>query len=192
MTDADRPITDLLNAWADDADGAQEELLPLVYGDLRRIALHWLPRGGRDPVLQPTAIAHEAYLRLAANGKSRWNSRAHFFASAAAAMRSVTRDHLRAQRRLRRGGGWRRVELTDHLADRGPGTEVVALRQALSRLAALSARKAAVVHLHHFAGLSVADTAAVLGCSTATVSRDWRLAQAWLVRELRRNGSRES
>lgn len=193
MSSTDRPITGLLQAWADGDDRAQEELIPLVYGDLRRIAVHWLPRRGRDPVLQPTAIAHEAYLRLAAGGPSRWNSRDHFFASAAAAMRSVTRDHLRARRRLRRGGGWNRVELTDQVAvESPPTTDLAALEQALERLAELSARQAAVVRLHHFAGLSVADTAAVVGCSTATVSRDWRIAKAWLSRELKGNGRRGS
>ncbi|HRC84484.1 MAG TPA: sigma-70 family RNA polymerase sigma factor [Thermoanaerobaculia bacterium] len=175
-------VTRLLRAWRDGDGQALERLVPLVYNDLRQLAAQRLRSSGSGLTLQPTALVHEAFLRLV-GGKVDWQSRAHFFAVASRTMRNVAVDYARRRQADKRGGGVVQVELSDETP--APATvDVVALDEALSRLEQLDARQARVVELRFFAGLSVEETAAVLECSPITVSRAWRTARAWLFREL--------
>jgi RNA polymerase sigma factor (TIGR02999 family) len=179
-------LTGLLQAWRAGDPAALDSLLPLVYDALRQIAAQRLRREGSGAVtLQPTALVHEAFLRLV-HGDVDWQSRAHFFAVASRIMRNVVIDQARRRRADKRGGDVVRVDLTQGAeAAAGPAAiDVLALDEALSRLEALDARQAKVVELRFFAGLSSEETAAVLDCSLATVVRDWRTARAWLFREL--------
>jgi RNA polymerase sigma-70 factor, ECF subfamily len=190
MTAAGRPagVTALLQQWSAGDCEAAERVLPLVYDELRRIAARQL-RAERGPHTQATAIVNETYLRLAEQSGLHWPSRAHFFAFAAHLMRRVLVDHARARNRDKRGGGWRPVTLSE-IEERGgiglaQATDLVALDEALTRLEALDARKAAVVELRFFSGLSLEETAAQLGVSVETVGREWRRAKAWLYDALR-------
>jgi RNA polymerase sigma factor (TIGR02999 family) len=178
-------VTALLRAWRAGDSAALDRLVPLVYGALRQLAAQRL-RGGSGPAtLQPTALVHEAFLRLV-RGDIDWQSRAHFFAVASRTMRNVAIDHARRRQADKRGGDAVRVDLTSagEPAPAVPVVDVLALDEALSRLEALDPRQAKVVELRFFAGLSEDETAAVLDCSPATVTRDWRTARAWLFREL--------
>lgn len=188
-------VTELLRAWGAGDAFAREALVPLVYEELRRQARQALGREGAGHTLQATALVHEAWLRLCDQHDARWESRAQFFAIAAQVMRRVLVDHARTRRALKRGGGAVQVSLGD--ADRaGPalgsgidGTtldavDVLALDDALARLAALDPEKARLVDLRYFAGLSIPEVAAVLGVSPATVGREWAVARMWLRREL--------
>lgn len=188
-------LTGLLRAWSAGDEGALGELMERIYRELKGMAANQMRSERTDHTLQPTALVHEAFLRLVDQERSDWQSRAQFFELAARTMRRVLVDHARRKARLKRGGGAVRVDLdrvgaTETVAA-GAGSleEVLALHEALERLEALDRRQARVVELHLFAGLSVADTAAVVGCSEATVSRDWRLARLWLARELGRGGA---
>ena len=163
-----------------------ETLLPAVYAELRRLAAHYL-RGERPgQTLQPTALVHEAYLKLQKDRPERWQNRAHFCAIAAHAMRQVLIERARARDALKRGGGAPRVTFDEGLpapaADRG--VDMVALDSALDRLAQLDAGQARIVELRFFGGLSIDETAAAMDISPATVKRHWALARAWLAREL--------
>lgn len=183
-------MTELLLAWRAGDGAAPEKLLALVYGELKRLAAQQLRGERRDHTLQPTALLHEAYLRLTRGEVVAWQSRDHFFRVAARAMREVLIDHARAHLRKKRGSAPLRVDLESVglLVSERPAA-LVALDEALAELARLDAAKAAVVDLHFFGGFSVAETARVLGCSTATVTRHWRLAKAWLAREVGRGAS---
>jgi RNA polymerase sigma factor (TIGR02999 family) len=170
--------------WADHPD--LEALMPAVYAELRRLAAHYL-RGERPgQTLQPTALVHEAYLKLQKDRPERWQNRAHFCAIAAHAMRQILIERARARDALKRGGGAPRVTFDEGLpaqaADRG--FDMVALDAALERLAALDAGQARIVELRFFGGLSIEETAEAMGISPATVKRHWALARAWLAREL--------
>jgi RNA polymerase sigma factor (TIGR02999 family) len=187
-------ITSLLHRWERGNGEAFDELLPLLYEELRRLAGRG--RGHPDATLSPTALVHEAYLRFQAQGGS-FEDRSHFFAAAALAMRRLLVDHARAQARLKRGGGDLRVELEEDLAgdpaggavEADPrGIDVLALDQALERLGTLDERKLRIVQLRYFGGLSYEETAEVLGLSPATVGRELRFARAWLERELASGG----
>ncbi len=183
---ADPEVTRWLVAWSDGNDDAASHVLPLIYCELKRIALQSLHRERSDLTLGPTDLVHEAYLRLLPQMGVRWRSRAHFFAIAAKMMRRILVDHARGRRRAKRGGG--AVPLPLHeLGDLPAGSdeELVRLDDALTELARVDRRKVVVVELHFFAGLTVEETAQVLECSTATVVRDWRMAKAWLSREVR-------
>ena len=185
-------VTELLRAWGAGDAHACEALVPLVYAELRRQARRALRREGEGHTLQPTALVHEAWLRLDGQRDGRWESRTQFFAIAAQMMRRVLVDHARTRRALKRGGGAVQVTLGD--ADRaaaGPAgdtpldaLDVLALNDALARLAALDPQKARLVDLRYFAGLSIPEAAEVLGISTATVGREWAVARMWLRREL--------
>jgi RNA polymerase sigma factor (TIGR02999 family) len=170
-------------------------LLPLVYEELRRLARGQMKneRGGPSgQTLQATALVHEAYLRLVGDADVQWQNRAHFFGAAARAMRRILVDRARHRGRRKRGGDWDRVELGDKSmpgAGPGGGTDLVGLDAALARLEAEDSRKAEVVMLRYFAGLSIEETAAALSLSTATVKNEWTFARAWLKRELERAGS---
>ena len=184
-TPAAQDLTRLLLAWSDGDESALSQLIPLVQGELRRLASRSL-RGERPGhPLQTTALVNEAYLRLIDQQNVDWQNRAHFFAVAAQIMRHLLVDHARARHYAKRGGGARYVAL-DEAAAIAPerDAELLALDEALSRLAALDARKSRVVELRYFGGLSVEETAEVLGMSEITVKREWRKAKAWLYLEL--------
>jgi RNA polymerase sigma factor (TIGR02999 family) len=185
---ADRPaaVTTLLRAWRRGDQAAMERLAPLVYDELRRRARHYL-RGERpNHTLQPTALVHEVYLRMVKLDHVDWHDRAHFFAVAAQNMRRVLVDSARARRYQKRGGGAINVTFDEALAvsDRSP--DLVALDDALDVLAAQDERKARVVELRFFGGLTNEEIAEALGISTDTVTRDWQMAKLWLRRELKK------
>lgn len=177
-------VTRLLDAAGAGDARASAELLPLVYEELQALARSFMAKEGAAHTLQPTALVHEAYLRLVGDG-STWDNRGHFFVAAATAMRRILIDRARQRHRLKRGGNRRRVELADAaLATEPESEDLLALEQALARLEAKDARKGQVVMLRYFAGLSNEETATVLGVSLATVKNDWTFARAWLHREL--------
>jgi RNA polymerase sigma-70 factor, ECF subfamily len=183
---ASSDITDLLKAWASGNPSALEHLTPLVYDELRRIARRHL-RGRGPQTLQTTALAHEAYIRLAGAEGLCWKDRAHFFAVAARIMRGILVDSARARVAAKRGGGALRVTFAEEMVTpAGQDTNLLALDDALATLAKLDARKARVVELRFFGGLSVDETAEVLQISPESVMRDWRLAKPWLAREVAR------
>ena len=185
-------VTELLRAWAAGDADACESLVPLVYAELRRQAHQALRREGEGHTLQPTALVHEAWLRLGGQHEARWESRAQFFAVAAQTMRRVLVDYARTRRALKRGGGATQVSLADAdgaaAASGGApdAVDVLALDDALARLAAIDPQKARLVDLRYFAGLSIPEAAAALGVSPATVGREWAVARMWLRRELER------
>jgi RNA polymerase sigma factor (TIGR02999 family) len=167
-----------------------DELFPLVYAELRRIAAREMRREKPGRTLQTTALVHEAYLRLLKDASLSFESRAHFLGVAARAMREILIEHARARSARKRGGGAVRLTLDDLVAPvSSPSIDVLALDEALQRLARLDERHARVVELRYFGGLSVEETAAALELSPATVKRDWTLARAWLFRELAGTGS---
>ena len=175
-------VTLLLDAAAAGDRKAAAELLPLVYDELRKLAAVRLSAESPDQTLQPTALVHEAYLRLIGPADDRrWENRGHFFAAAAEAMRRILVDAARRKRSGKHGGGRQRVELPDVAADPAVGYErLVALDEALTRLAAEDAIAARVVELRHFGGMSLEDAAACLGLSRTVAYRHWKYARAWL------------
>jgi RNA polymerase sigma-70 factor (ECF subfamily) len=187
--DAPDNVTELLRAHrAGDAE-ALERLVALVYGELRRQAARYLRRERQNHTLQPTALVHEAYLRLADQRDVEWQNRAHFFAISAQIMRRILVDHARGRGRGKRGGGLAPVLLDDALAiAEARDLDLVALDDALSALARLDERQSRIVEMRFFAGLEVEEVAEALGVSPTTVKRDWSLARAWLRRELLRGG----
>ncbi len=185
-TDDRGELTELLEVWRGGDPEALARLMPLVYGQLRRLAQSYLLKERSDHTLQATALVHEAYLRLADKRRPRWRDREHFFAVAALIMRRILVDHARRRGRLRHGGCTVRVALDPDVAWADAGSvDLLDLDQALNRLAALDGRRARLVELRFFAGLTLEETARVLGVGPATVVRDWRLARAWLYRALR-------
>jgi RNA polymerase sigma factor (TIGR02999 family) len=183
------PISQLLQRWSQGDRGALDELTPLVYDELRRMAHRYIAQQSPGHTLQTTALIHEAYLRLVGQPEKHWENRSHFFGVAAQAMRHILVDYARARCRDKRGGGARTVSLDEALT-LGPeyGRELVALDEALTELAKLDARKSQVVELRFFGGLTETEIAAVLKVSQRTVSGDWRLARAWLLRQLDQGG----
>ena len=178
-------ITSLLKAWGGGDPQALDQLTPLVYDELRRLARRYMRRERTGQTLQTTALAHEAYLRLVDAEGVRWQDRAHFFAVAAQMMRRILVDAARARRAAKRHGSGIRVTFHDEIpVAAGRDTELIALDDALSALAAFDPRRARVVELRFFGGLSVEETAEVLKISAQSVLRDWRLAKAWLAREI--------
>jgi RNA polymerase sigma factor (TIGR02999 family) len=175
-------VTQILEKLQQGDTGASARLLPLVYRELRQLAAARLAgeRAGRKP--DATSLVHQAYLRLVGDGPERaWDNRGHFFAAAAEAMRRILVDNARRLGRAKHGGDRKRVDLEQNcLGENAPGDDLVALDEALTRLAAEDPEKAEVVKLRYFAGLSVEETAAALGISTATAKRRWRYARAWL------------
>lgn len=180
-------MTQLLLAWTRGDRAALNRLMPLVYEELRQLAGGYLVRERHDHTLQPTALVHEAFLRLVDHRSIQWQGRAHFLALAATLMRQLLIDHARKHRAEKRGGGGARVTL--HEGDaviEARSVELIALDEALSALAAVDPRQARVIELRFFGGLTIEEAAEVLAVSPATVKLDWSLARAWLVRELRR------
>jgi len=178
-------ITQLLAEWSHGDDAALTELTPLVYEELRRLAHHYMEGQRPDHTLQTTALANEAYLRLADQTNPNWQSRAHFFAVAAREMRQILVSYARSNRAQKRGGGGARIEL-DESAILSPeqSKEIVDLHEALERLGALDSRKAQVVELKFFGGLNYDEIAEVLKIARMTVRRDWEFAKLWLYTEL--------
>jgi RNA polymerase sigma factor (TIGR02999 family) len=172
-------ITELITKWADGDQHAADRLFPLIYNELRRLAQHYFRDERPGHTLQPTALVHDVYLRLADQGL-RFQDRKHFFAVAATQMRRILIDHARAAKSEKRGGGMVRVELVQEPAGAAPSFEAIALDEALSALEKLDERVARVVELRYFAGLSEAEAAEALDISVATLKRDWTFAQAWL------------
>jgi RNA polymerase sigma-70 factor, ECF subfamily len=180
-------VTALLLAWREGDEAALARLTPLVYEELHRLARRYMRREQTGHTLQTTALLNEAYLRLVDSSRVRWQNRAHFYAVAAQLMRRVLVDFARRSRYKKRGGDWHQVTLSEdiHVAAR-LDADVVAVDEALEQLGRLDPRKARVVELRFFGGLSLEETAEALNVSTDTVGRDWRAAKAWLTRELRR------
>jgi len=176
-------VTRILSAIEQGDSHAASQLLPLVYDELRRLAAQRLAGEGPGHTLQPTALVHEAYLKLVGSDPRRpWNGRVHFFAAAAEAMRRILIDHARRKHRVRRGGAMKRVELDDvgMVAESGGADQLLALDAALTRLAAADPRRAELVRLRYFAGLTLEQAAELLGISRATADRHWAFARAWL------------
>lgn len=181
-----RNVTELLRAWGNGDPQASEALVPLVYAELRRQARSALRREGEGHTLQATALVHEAWLRLDGQHEARWESRTQFLAVAAQMMRRVLVDHARTRHALKRGGGATQVTLgdADNAVAASGNVDVLALDDALARLAIMDPRKARLVELRYFAGLSIPEAAEALGISQATVGREWAVARMWLRREL--------
>jgi RNA polymerase sigma factor (TIGR02999 family) len=183
-------VTAILNALAKGDPAAAEQLLPLVYDELRQLAAQKLAHEKPGQTLQATALVHEAYLRLVGPGQGpHWNSRGHFLAAAAEAMRRILVENARRKRRLKRGGGRVRQELhEEHLATPELREDILALDEALAKLAVTDRAAAELVQLRYFAGLSLPEVAEVLDISPRTADRLWAYARAWLYQELRDSG----
>ena len=181
-----KAVTELLRAWAAGDLRARDELVPLVYAELRRRAAAHLKGERRNHTLQPTALVHEAYLKLVDQRGAAWQNRAQFFAVASRIMRRILVDRARARRMAKRSGQWARVTLDERLKAALPlSVDVLDLDAALTRLAAFDDRKARLAELRFFSGLSSEEAAETLGISLATAERDWQAARAWLLKELR-------
>ena len=178
-------ITQLLVRWREGDQRALDELMPLVYDELHRLAAHYLRGERRGHTLQTSALVNEAYLRLAGQEETQWQNRAHFFAIAAQAMRRILVDHARRRSNQKRGGDAHKVSFDEGLiVSTERAAELVALDEALARLAEIAPRKSQIVELRFFGGLSIEETAEVLKVSPGTVMRDWTFAKAWLLREI--------
>jgi RNA polymerase sigma factor (TIGR02999 family) len=178
-------VSHLLQRWSDGDRSALDQLLPLVYDELRRMARRYMGQQPSGHTLQTTALIHEAYLRLVGQEEKQWENRAHFFGVAAQAMRHILVDYARARGAAKRGGAARAVSLEEAaIVSDERAAELVALDEALAELARLSPRQSQVVELRYFGGLSVTETAEVLQVSSDTVTRDWNQAKAWLYRRL--------
>ena len=182
-------ITQLLIAWSDGRREALDDLMPIVYADLRRVAAGYMRREAPGHALQPTALVHEAYVRLIDQKQVKWRNRAHFFGVAAGMMRRILVDNARRRRAEKRGGDWERVTLAgDEAAPDSPGgIDVLALHDALERLATFDPQQARIVELRYFGGLTIEETGEVVGISAATVVREWTIAKAWLRADLSRS-----
>jgi RNA polymerase sigma factor (TIGR02999 family) len=178
-------VTALLQAWNEGDLDAREQVMTLVYEELRRRAVAHMRRERQGHVLQPTALVHEAYLRLVDQRQTAWRSRAQFFAVAAEIMRRILVDWARAHRASKRSGQWSRVSLDPAVATGRPGdVDLLDLDTALTKLVALDARKGRIAELRFFAGLSLEEAGHVLGVSPRTVEREWEAARAWLFKAL--------
>jgi RNA polymerase sigma factor (TIGR02999 family) len=182
---ASQDVTQMLVEWRNGDRGALNRLMPIVYDELRRLAHRYMKRQPQGHTLQTSALVNEAYIRLAGQRNVDWQNRAHFFAIAARIMRSLLIDHLRSRNFAKRGGGARRVSLDEvALISDERSEELLALDEALTRLSAIDERKGRIVELRYFSGLSVEETAEVLGLSPITIKREWLKAKSWLYREL--------
>lgn len=181
-------VTSLLKKLADGNDQAAGELIPIVYEELHRLAVSHLRRERRDHTLQPTALVHEAYIKLVAQRNADWQSRNHFFAVASKLMRRILVDYARRHLREKRGGGQAKVSLDEApIVSPDRPNRMLAIDESLSRLEKLDARQARIVELRYFGGLTIEEAAQVLGVSPTTVRREWTSAKAWLYGELNRH-----
>ena len=183
-----KPITQLLHEWRAGNQQALDDLMPLVYDELRHLAAHHLKSERASHTLQPTALVNEAYIRLV-NVEVQWQDRAHFFAVAARLLRRILVDHAKSRRRAKRGGDLIRVTLNEYLFSTEPDNDIIALDDSLKSLATFDDRKSQIVELHFFGGLTYEETAETLGISPVTVHRELRLAKAWLHHELNKKRS---
>jgi RNA polymerase sigma-70 factor (ECF subfamily) len=178
-------ITGLLLRWSEGDSAAREALIPLVYGELRRLARQCLASQRPDHTLQSTALVHEAYLRLVGRTSVHWENRVHFFAVAAQLMRRILVDHARKQRAAKRGGNPLTLVLDESLGlAKKRAVDLIALDDALTDLAALDSRQSQIIELRFFGGLSIEDSSHVLGISPATVKREWATARTWLYQQM--------
>ena len=181
-------ITQMLQEWSDGKDEVLDQLMPLVYQELHRQAARYLRRERQDHTLQTTGLIHEAYLKLVDQRAVKWQSRTHFFAIASQAMRRILVDYARGRHRAKRGGADIRLSLTaaEKIAGDNRPMDLIALDEALTRLAVIDELSSRVVELRYFSGLSLEETAMILKISRATAAREWSMAKAWLRRELTR------
>ena len=178
-------VTELLARWSGGDSAARDAIVPLVYQELRRLARKCLAGQRSDHTLQPTALVHEAYLRLVKAHSTEWQNRVHFFAVAAQVMRQILVDHARARAAVKRGGGAFKITLNEDVLLRNkPELDILELDRALKRLLELDARQCQIVELRFFAGLSIEETAKILDISPATTKREWATARMWLHREI--------
>ena len=178
-------VTELLLDWSNGNQSALDRLMPLVDQELHRLAQHYMRQENPGHTLQTTALVNEAYLRLVDQNRMHWKNRTHFFALSAQLMRRILVDHARKRKYAKRGGNAPKVSLDEAMAvSPERGADLIALDDALERLAAIDPRKSKVVELRFFGGLSVEETAAALGVSEMTVNRDWKMAKAWLYESL--------
>lgn len=184
MTTTPQEITDLLQAWARGEQAALEKLIPLVETELRRLAKSYMRRERPGHILQTTALVNEAFLKLAGQSHINWQNRSHFYAIAALCMRRVLTDYAKTQRRAKRGGQAQQISLSVSNLSVEQSEELLALDAALYKLAGKDERKSKIVELRYFGGYTVEEIADMLNISEITVARDWRLARAWLRREL--------
>lgn len=185
MAQTSQNVTQLLIGWSNGDKQALDALLPVVYEELRKQAARYLRRERVGHTLQTTALIHEAYLKLVDQKNVHWQNRAHFFGIAAQLMRRILVDHARTKKRAKRGGSDIRVSFNDaNLLAPSRNLDIVALDEALTRLNEIDEQQSRIVELRFFSGLTVAETAEVLGISPATVKRDWSMAKAWLHREI--------
>ena len=186
MSEKDREISLILKDWSGGKRGSEEVLLSLVYDELRRIARQYLRKERADHTLQPTALVHEAYMKLIDISDVSWQDRAHFFAVASNVMRHILVDHARARHTEKRGGEAQRIALEDavQLSDKSD-VDLLALDEAMHRLAEFDAQQSKIVELRFFGGLTIEETAHVIGVSPATVKREWTMAKAWLFNKLK-------
>ncbi len=185
MTPSQQDVTKLLIAWGNGDQNARDELMPLVYDELHRLAHQYMARERQSHTLQTSGLVNEAFLRLVDQRDVHWQNRAHFFGIAARMMRRILVDYARNRRYAKRGGSARQVSLDEALIVSEERTaEVVALDEALERLSEVDLRKSQIVELRFFSGLSIEESAEILNVSTGTVMRDWTLAKAWLRREM--------
>lgn len=179
-------VTRILDAMGEGEAGAADRLLPLVYEELRKLAAARMAHEAPGLTLQPTALVHEAWLRLGANEAKAWNSRAHFFGAAAEAMRRILIENARRRKALRHGGGQARIDIQEiDLAAPAADDQLIAIDEALQRFSVVDARKAELVKLRYFVGLTIEEAANTLGISEATAKRWWEYARAWLLTEMR-------
>lgn len=187
MTGQPQEVTELLMAWRNGDEDALSRLAPLVYEELHRLAAAYMRREREGHTLQASALVNEAYIKLVDSSRVRWQNRAHFFAVAAQLMRRILVDFARSRHYQKRGAGWHQVTLDERLGvTTRLDSDMLSLDQALQELARLDPRKARVIELRFFGGLSLEETSEALQVSTDTVGRDWRAAKAWLMRELKR------
>ncbi len=183
-----RDVTQLLVKWSHGDQAAFDELMPLVYDTLRKLATSYLRRERDNHTLEPTALVHEAYVRLVDQQTDNWQSRAQFFGMAAKLMRNILVDYARERRAAKRGGDPFRISLSkaDRLSNNSD-VELIALHDALNELAAIKPKHAEIIELRFFGGLTIEETANAMGLSHATVERDWAFARAWLRREMKKS-----
>lgn len=193
MTSSPSEVTRMLLDWSNGDKAALDKLVPVVYEELRRLASYYMRRERPGHTLQTSALVNEAYMRLVDYRQMQWQSRAHFFAVAAQAMRRVLVDHARKQRFAKRGGGAVKVSLDESLAvSQKQAADLIALDDALTGLEAIDARKCRIVELRFIGGLNIEETAEVLDISPATVQREWRAAKAWLYRAIKEGNADEA
>jgi len=185
MASAPSQVTQLLQQWSTGRDDARDRLFPVIYGELRRLAASYMRRERADHTLQPTALVHEAFLKLVDQRSVQWQSRAHFFGIAAQAMRRILVDHARAHAADKRGAGESPVSLDEaRMIGVAPNVDLIALDEALTRLAAIDPQQGRLVEARFFGGLTIEEAAELLQISPATVGREWTVAKAWLYAEL--------